>query len=70
MPFRFLPEGGEKDAVDKKIDDSSPTGLQIYGPLTRLREGGIRNEERETIFIMERSSLTGKHNYGQSVTQG
>lgn len=53
------PEGGAKDAVKKNMP-SSP----CYN--TRLgREK--RDVERETIFIMEQRSLTGKHNYGQTV---
>lgn len=58
-----MPEGGVKDTVSKACS-------QIVGAArpccnTRLEGGG--DLKRETIFIMEQRSLSGKRNYGQTV---
>lgn len=62
--YQMLPEGGAKDTVSK-------TYLQVFeasSPCFNTRLGREkRNVVREAIFIMEQRSLTGKHNYGQTV---
>lgn len=65
------PLGGAKDTVS----NPSKFGLQEAARSMSWQENdkrmeqraGERNSERETIFIMERRSPSGKRNYGQTV---
>lgn len=64
MLFLKLPAGGAKDVFFKKM----PLSLGGHKPMvSNYYEGEKRDVERETIFIMKQRSLTGKHNYGQTV---
>lgn len=67
-PMRCYPYCHLREAphIQFQKDAFKPGRLQAHG-ITLDQERKKRDVERETIFIMEQHSLTGKRNYGQTV---